>query len=112
MLTTRYPGLRRLFPPYNSRGSLLALWRRTGEPWDSDPDLVFYRDLAAFCLVDNDITRKMEGTPPRQLGCVEENDSVVTTLLAEIATRLVDFSNTFFDAQGVHSGNERNCQRQ
>lgn len=91
MLTTRYPGLRRLFlqsldadPVRTSEDDILALWKRPEDTPDSSPEWDLYRDFAAACLADADVFLIVEGNRPEQLislGGEDEGLSVIERLL-------------------------------
>jgi hypothetical protein len=74
MLTTRYPGLRRLFLRFENvrrattHVAIADLWKRADGlctlEWH------YFRQFAASCLSDGDISITLEEIPPRELGCV------------------------------------------
>ncbi|KAJ6572088.1 hypothetical protein B0H19DRAFT_1231662 [Mycena capillaripes] len=66
MLTTRYPGVRRLFVKSrkvnNSEEDISALWDRPHEASSAEWDL--YRNFAAACLADGDVCSIVEESEP------------------------------------------------
>ena len=90
MLTTRYPGLRRLFlrckkvqRAGNSQDMISALWVRVGCP--GDREWLFFWRFAASCISDErKVGAMLEDTPPPQLGCVYIGElSIIERLLVE-----------------------------
>ncbi len=87
MLTTRYPGLRRIFvqsPNINevagSPDAICELWRST--EYDYDKTSRFILEFAAHCLATSDINTDLEGIRPSRLGCTyEEGLGVVDRLM-------------------------------
>ncbi|KAJ7284461.1 hypothetical protein C8J57DRAFT_1669536 [Mycena rebaudengoi] len=86
MLTTRYPGIRRLFLGSKhiqrvgaSEETILKLWNRAGEYCGQG--WYFMLQLAAACLADQDISAMVEDSPPRAAASVENDLSMVERLL-------------------------------
>jgi hypothetical protein len=74
-LTTRYPGLRRLFLRSNvfrqtaqSQDAISKLWTRSGD--NVPPGWDFYLQFAAFCVANNEVTTSIEENRPSQLGYI------------------------------------------
>jgi hypothetical protein len=86
MLTTRYPGIRRLFLGSKhiqrvgaSEETILKLWNRSGESCGQEWDFMFH--FAAACLADQDISAIVEDSPQRAAASVENDLSMVERLL-------------------------------
>jgi hypothetical protein len=75
VLTTRYPGLRRIF--LSSENLKCAVVDGTGIPalWDKTDDACgqqwhFQRNFAAACLVGDELASMVEDLPPQSLGSI------------------------------------------
>ena len=87
MLTTRYPGLRRVFLqcPHinrvaNSPDTICELWRCTD--YDYDKESSFTLEFAAHCLARSDPSSELEEIRPSKLGCTRETGlGVLDTLV-------------------------------
>ena len=86
-LTTRYPGLRRIFlqssainKVAHSADAICEFWRNT--EYHTGTEAHFLLEFAACCLVKCDISIYLEGIRPSELGrAVEEGLGVVDKLL-------------------------------
>jgi hypothetical protein len=89
-IITRYPGLRQHFYDHkdlrnneNQSGiDFENLWRRQlqscGEEWN------FYRDLAAFCISENDLAKLVEADKPSEVAVVKLEDGNLNKVPIEI----------------------------
>ncbi|KAJ7135692.1 hypothetical protein C8R44DRAFT_952180 [Mycena epipterygia] len=91
MLTTRYPGLRRIFLNCKhirgvgtSRDSIFSLWDRSRDRPDRDPHDLDFQSFAAACVADEDISGILEKSSCPSWCLDETNDqplSVIERLL-------------------------------
>ncbi|KAJ7135684.1 caspase domain-containing protein [Mycena epipterygia] len=87
MLTTRYPGLRRIFLNCKHirrvgplRDSIIALWNRSGDRPDRNPHDLDFQSFAAACIADEDIARILEQSSC-PLWCLDEtNDQTISVI--------------------------------
>ncbi|SRR5258707_5931157 len=87
VLTTRYPGLRRIFLESlaikklaDSPNEICRLWKSA--EYKPETEVRFTLEFAAHCLAKCDINVYLEGIRPTKLGCAsEEGMGVVDTML-------------------------------